>query len=122
MLIVKFILLVAYAMGTQKPSFLGVITHIWGGGLKPSFFMVLGSKGVCYINFGSFVAAKRRLLKLFFLQGLAEAMKIASHQDDLHEEILEATTVLCKQGGSVFSTSMIIECIVYFFMYVCNVM
>ena len=66
------------------------------GGLKPSFFMVLGSKGVCYINFGSFVAAKRRLLKLFFLQGLAEAMKIASHQDDLHEEILEATTVLCK--------------------------
>ena len=71
--------------------------------------MVLGSKGVCYINFGSFVAAKRRLLKLFFLQGLAEAMKMASHQDDLHEEILEATTVLCKQGGSVFSTSMIID-------------
>ena len=31
-------------MGTQNLHFLGVITHILGV-LKPSFFMVLGSKG-----------------------------------------------------------------------------
>ena len=30
--------------GNSKPSFLGDITYILGG-LKPSFFMVLGSKG-----------------------------------------------------------------------------
>ena len=28
-----------------QPSFLGVITHICIGGLKPSFFVVLRSKG-----------------------------------------------------------------------------
>ena len=32
--------------GNTQPSVLGVITHVLGG-LKHSFFMVLGSKGIC---------------------------------------------------------------------------
>ena len=38
--------------GNPQPSFLGVITHILGGGKKPSFFMVLGSKGTYYKSGG----------------------------------------------------------------------
>ena len=34
-----------YTMGTHNPHLLGVITHI-STGLKPSFFMVLWSKGI----------------------------------------------------------------------------
>ena len=36
--------------GNPQPSFLGVISYNpYIGGLKPSFFMVLGSKGIIYI-------------------------------------------------------------------------
>ena len=81
--------------------------------------MVLGSKGVCYINFGSFCSCQTQTFFLpFFLQGLAEAMKIASQQDDLHEEIMEATTVLCKQGAFCFFNVYDNRMYWLFFMYV----
>ena len=48
-----------------QPSFLGVITHIIIGGLKPSFFMVLGSKNTIFrCRFGP-----RNLQPSFFFFG-----------------------------------------------------
>ena len=42
----SFVIKVVVSMGNPQPSFLGVITYNpYIGGLKPSFFMVLGSNG-----------------------------------------------------------------------------